>query len=180
MIVYHVLLSFSLSVVSYSLWPHELQHAGLPCPSLSPGACSNSYPLSQWCHSAIPSSVATFFSLLPSIFPSIRVFSKELAVRIRWPKYWSFGFNISPSNEYLGLISFRIDWLDLLAIQGTLKNLLQHHNSIPSSLHCLKTVTFATLASVTSCLFSQILKLFFWPLSLIVSRHDLSCCEAYE
>ena len=161
-----LLLLFSLSVVSYSLLPHELQHAGLPCPSQSPGACSNSYPLSQWCHSAISSSVAIFFSLLPSIFPSIRVFSKELAVRIRWPKYWSFGFNISPSNEYLGLISFRIDWLDLLAVQETLKNLLQHHNSIPYSLHCLKTVTFATLASVTSCLFSQILKSFFWPLSL--------------
>ena len=66
--------------------------------------------------------------LLPSIFPSIRVFSNELALCIRWPKYWSFGFSISPSNEYSGLISFRIDWLDLLAIQGTLKSLLQHHS----------------------------------------------------
>ena len=128
--------------------------------------CSNSCPLSQWCHSAISSSVATFFSLLPSIFPSIRVFSKELALHIRWPEYWSFSFSISPSNEYLGLISSRIDWLDLFAVQGTLKNLLQHHNSIPYSFHCLKTVTFATLASVTSCLFSQILRLCFWPLWL--------------
>ena len=67
--------------------------------------------------------------LLPSIFPSIRVFSNESVLHIRWPKYWSFSFSISPSNEYSGLISFRIDWLDLLAVQGTLKSLLQHHNS---------------------------------------------------
>ena len=67
--------------------------------------------------------------LLPSIFPSIRVFSKESALCIRWPKYWSFSFNISPTNEHPGLISFRIDWLDLLAVQGTLKSLLQHHGS---------------------------------------------------
>ena len=67
--------------------------------------------------------------LLPSIFPSIRVFSNESALCIRWPKYWSFSFNISPSNEYSGLISFRMDWLDLLAVQGTLKSLLQHHSS---------------------------------------------------
>ena len=66
--------------------------------------------------------------LLPSIFPSIRVFSNELVLRIRWPKYWSFSFSISPSNEYSGLISFRMDWLDLLAVQGTLKSLLQHHS----------------------------------------------------
>ena len=66
--------------------------------------------------------------LLPSIFPSIRVFSSELVLHIRWPKYWSFSFSISPSNEYSGLISFRIDWLDLLAVQGTLKSLLQHHS----------------------------------------------------
>ena len=74
--------------------------------------------------------------LLPSIFPSIRVFSKESALCIRWPKYWSFGFNISPSNEHPGLISFRIDWLDLLAVQGILKSLLQHHISKASVLRC--------------------------------------------
>ena len=74
--------------------------------------------------------------LLPSIFPSIRVFSNESAVRIRWPKYWSFSFNISPSNERPGLISFRMDWLDLLAVQGTLKSLLQHHTSKASILQC--------------------------------------------
>ena len=73
--------------------------------------------------------------LLPSIFPSIRVFSNESALQIRWPKYWSFSFSISPSNEYSGLISFRIDWLDFLAVQGTLKSLLQHHSSKASILH---------------------------------------------
>ena len=73
---------------------------------------------------------------LPSVFPSIRVFSNESALRIRWPKYWSFSFNISPSNEYPGLISFRMDWLDLLAVQGTLKSLLQHHSSKASIFQC--------------------------------------------
>ena len=74
--------------------------------------------------------------LLPSIFPSIRVFSEESVLRIRWPEYWSFSFNISPSNEYSALISFRMDWLDLLAVQGTLKSLLQHHSSKASILRC--------------------------------------------
>ena len=74
--------------------------------------------------------------LLPSIFPSIRVFSNESTLHIRWPKYWSFSFSISPSNEYSALISFRMDWLDLLAVQGTLKSLLQHHSSKASILRC--------------------------------------------
>ena len=74
--------------------------------------------------------------LLPSIFPSVRVFSNEPALHIRWPKFWSFSFSISPSNEYVGLISFRIDWLDLLAVQGTLKSHLQHHSSKASVLWC--------------------------------------------
>ena len=74
--------------------------------------------------------------LLPSIFPSIRVFSNESVLHIRWPKYWSFSFSFSPSQEYLGLISFRMDWLDLLAVQGTLKSLLQHHSSKASVLWC--------------------------------------------
>ena len=73
--------------------------------------------------------------LLPSIFPSIRVFSKESTLRIRWPKYWSFSFNISPSNEYSGLISFRMDWLDLLAVQGTLKSLQHHSSKVPILRH---------------------------------------------
>ena len=106
-----------------TLWPHGLQHARLPCPSPTPGAGSNSCPLSQWCHPAISSSVVPFSSC-PPIPPSIKVFSNESTLRMRWPKYWSFSFSISPSNEHPGLISFRMDWLDLLAVQGTLKSLL--------------------------------------------------------
>ena len=98
------------------------------------GACLNLCPLSQWCHPTISSCHPLL--LLPSIFPSIRVFSNESVLCIRWPKYWSFSFNISPSNEHSGLISFRMDWLDLLAVQGTLKSLLQHHSSKASILRC--------------------------------------------
>ena len=88
--------------------------------------------------SVIPSShlILCHPLLLPSIFPIIRVFSNESALRIRWPKYWSFSFNVSPSSEHPGLISFRIDWLDLLAVQGTLRSLLQHHSSKVSILQC--------------------------------------------
>ena len=86
--------------------------------------------------------------LLPSIFPSIRVFSKESVLHIRWPKYWSFSFNISPSNEYSGLISFKIDWFDLLAVQGTLKSLLQHHSSKASILQCSAFFVVPTLTSI--------------------------------
>ena len=103
---------FIRSVVSYSLRPHGLQHARPPCPSPTPGACSNSCPLS-W---LMPSNHLIFccpLLLLPSIFPSIRVFSNGSVLHIRWPKYWNFSFSISPSNEYSGLISFRMDWLDL-------------------------------------------------------------------
>ena len=124
---------FSCSVMSYSLWLHELQHARPPCPSPTPGVHSNSCPLSQWCHPVISSSVVPFF-LLPPIPPSIRVFSSESTLLMRWPKYWSFSFSISPSNEHPGLISFRMDWLDVLAVQGTLKSLLQHHSSKASVL----------------------------------------------
>ena len=106
---------FSCSVVSDSLWPHGLQHARPPCPSPTPGVCSNSCPSSRWCPPTISSSVFPF-SYLQS-FPSIRVFSNESGLRIRWPKCWNFSFSISPSNEYSGLISFKIDWFDLLAIQ---------------------------------------------------------------
>ena len=122
---------FSHSVVSDALQPHRLQHARLPCPSPAPRVCSNSCPLSQWCHPTISSSVILF---LHSIFASIRVFSNESVLRIKWPKCWSFSFNISPSNEYSGLISFRVDWLDLLAVHRTLKSLLQHHSSKASVL----------------------------------------------
>ena len=108
--------------------PHtDSRHSRFPCPSLAPRVGSNSCPLSRWCHLKISSSVTLL--LLPSIFPSIKVFYNELAFQIRRTKYWSFSFSISPSNEYSGLISFRIDWLDLLAVQGTLKHLLEHHIS---------------------------------------------------
>ena len=114
------LLLFSCSVVCDSLRPHGLHHNKIPCPSLSPGVCSNSCPWSYiFCNPLL---------LLPLIFPSIRVFSHESALRMRWPKYWSFSCHISPSNEYSGLIFFRIYWFYLLAFQGTLKSLLQHHN----------------------------------------------------
>ena len=118
--------------MSDSLWPHGLQHARFPRLSPSPGACSNSCPLNQWCHPTISSSFTPFSSCLQS-FPASGSFSNQSALRIRWPKYWSF--NISPSREYSGLISFRIDWLDLLEVQGTLKSLLQYHNSKVSILH---------------------------------------------
>ena len=123
------------SVISNSLWPHGLQHARLPCPSPTPEACSNSCPTGQWCHTTISSSVIPFSSC-PPIFPSIRVFSNESVLRIRWPRYWSFSFIISPSNEYSGLIPFRMDWLDLLAVQGILKSLLQYHSAKASILQC--------------------------------------------
>ena len=112
--------------MSDSLQPHGLQYTRLPCPSPTPGAYSNSCPLSRWCHPTILSCFPLL--LLPSIFPSIKVFSNDSVLHIRWPKYWSFSFSISPSNEYSGLISFRIDRLDLLPVQGTLKSLLQHHS----------------------------------------------------
>ena len=109
---------FSCSIVSDSLRPHGLQHTRLPCPSLSPRACSNSGPSSQRHQPTILSSVTP--SPLTLIFPSIRLCSNELTFGIRWPKYWSF--SISPSNEYSGLISFRSNWFDLLPVQGTLKS----------------------------------------------------------
>ena len=122
---------FSVAQSCQTLRPHEQQHAR-GCPSLSPRACSNLCPLSQWCHPTISSCRPLL--LLPSIFPSIKVFSSESALCIRWPKYWSFSFSISPSNEYSGLIFFRIDRFHLLTVQEYLKSLLQHHNSKSSIL----------------------------------------------
>ena len=118
-----------------SLQLHELQHAGLPCPS----PVSWSLLKLMTIELVMPSN---HFSLchpllfLPSIFPSIRIFFNESALQIRWPKYWSFSFSISPSNQYSGLISFRIDCFDLLAIQRTFKSLLQHHTSKASIFRC--------------------------------------------
>ena len=101
--------------MSNSLWPQGLQHTRFPCLSPTPQACSNSHPstLLILCHPLL---------LLPSIFPSIRVFSNESVLHIRWPNYWSFSFSITPSSVYLGCISFRIDWFDLLAALGTLES----------------------------------------------------------
>ena len=113
--------------MSDSLRPYELLHTRLPCPLLSSRVCSNSCPF----ESVMPSNHFILCHLLllwPLIFPIIRVFSSESTLCIRWLKYWSFSFSISPSNEYSGLVSFRIDWFDLLAVQGTLKSLLQRHN----------------------------------------------------
>ena len=113
--------------MSNSLRPHGLQHTRLSYPSPTPRAYSNSY-----IKLVMPSNHLTLccpLSFLPSIFPSISVFSNESVLHIRWPKYWSLGFSISPSNGYSGLISFKIDWLNLLAVQGTLKIFLQHHSS---------------------------------------------------
>ena len=118
------LVQFSHSVMSDSLRPHESQHARPPFPSPTPGVYSNSFPSSQWCHPAISSSVVPFSSC------------NESTLRMRWPKYWSFSFRLSPSNEHPGLISFRMDWLDLLAVQGTLKSLLQHRSSKASIFRC--------------------------------------------
>ena len=130
---------FSHSVVFNSLRPHELQHARPPCLSPTPRVHSNSRPSTRWCRPVISSCRPLL--LLPPIPPSIRVFSNESTLHMRWPKYWSFSFNISPSNEHPGLISFRMNWLDLLAVQGTLKSLLQHHSSKPSIIRCSASFT---------------------------------------
>ena len=124
---------FSSVAQSSSLQSHGLQHARLPCASPTPEACSSSCPSSWQCHPTISSSVAAFFSCLQS-FPASGSFPTSWLER--WPKYWSFSFSISPSNEYLGLISFRIDCFDLLEVPGTLKSLLQHHRSKASILLC--------------------------------------------
>ena len=171
-VLYTEELFFSHSVVSDSLWPHELQHARLLCPSLSPSSvqllscvwlcnltdCSmpglpvhHQLPeLTQTpvIESVMPSNhliLCCTLLLQPLIFPNIRVFSNESVLHIRWPKYWSF--SISPSNEYSGLISFRMDWLDLLAVQGTLKSLLQHHSSKASILR----LSFIYSPTLTYC-----------------------------
>ena len=123
------------SVVSDSLWPHGLQHSRLPCPSPTPRAYSKSHPWSRWCHLIISSSI-TPFSSCPKSFPASGSFPMSLLFASLDAKYWSFSFSISPSSEYSGLISFRIDLFDLLAVQGTLKSLVQHRGSKASILWC--------------------------------------------
>ena len=111
---------FSRSVVSNSLWPHESQHTRPPCPSPTPGVHLDSHPSSRWPSSHII--LCRALLLLPPIPPSIRVFSNESTLCIRWPKYWGFSFSISPSKEHPGLISFRMDWLDLLGLSRVFSN----------------------------------------------------------
>ena len=120
---------FSYLVMSNSLRSHEPQHARPPCPS--PTTQTRVHCISNAIQPPHPLSSPSPSAL---IFPSIRVFSNESAFHVRWPKYWSFNFSISPSNEYSGLISFRMDWFDLLAVQATPKSLLQYHNSKASIL----------------------------------------------
>ena len=120
--------------MSDSLPPYELQHTRPPCPSPTPRVHSDLTSI----ESVMPSShliLCRPLLLLPPISPNIRVLSNESTLRMRWPKYWSFSYSISPSKEIPGLIFFRMDWLDLLAVQGTLKSLLQHHSSKASILH---------------------------------------------
>ena len=128
------MVQFSRAVISNSLWPHEPQHARPHCPSPTPVVHPNPC---QWCHPAISSSVVPFSSC-PQPFPALGSFqvSQLFTSGGQSTKYWSFSFNISPCNEQPGLISFRMDWLDLLAVQGTLKSLLQHHSSKASILRC--------------------------------------------
>ena len=118
-----------------SLQSQGLQHTRPPCPSPTPRVHPNTCPLSRWCHPTISSSVVPFSSC-PQYTPASGIFSNESALPMRWPKYWSFSLNISPFNECTELISLRMDWLDLLAVQGTLNSLLQYHSSKASILLC--------------------------------------------
>ena len=135
---------FSHSVVSDFSQPHEPQDARLPCPLPTPRVHPNPCPFSQWCHATISSSVIPFSSHFQSFLAS-RSFQMSQFFCITWPKYWSFSFSISPSNEYSGLIFFRLDWLDLLAVQGTLKTpptpQFKHINSLAFSLLYSPTLT---------------------------------------
>ena len=161
--------------MSSFLQHHGLQHTRLLHPSPSPRVCWNSCPLSQWCRPTISSSVPLL--LLPWVLPSIRVFSNKSALHIRWPKYWSFRFSISPSNEYSGMISFMIDWFDL-TVQGTLKSLLQHHSSKASILWSLAffivqlshpyMTTGKTIALTSQALVSKVMSLLLNMLSRLV------------
>ena len=177
--------------MSNSLWPHGLQDTRPPCPSPTPGACSNSCPSSPWCHPTILSSVIPFSSH-PQSFPTSGSFPMSHALHIRWPKYWSFSFSLSLSNEYSGLISFRMDWLDLFAVQGTLKSLLQHHSSKASilwhsaffiaQLSHLYMTTGKTIALTRWTFVSKVMSLLFNMLSKLViafllrSKHLLISC----
>ena len=129
-----LLLLFSCSVVSNFLRPHGLQHARLPCPSHLPEFAQ--IHVHRGGDAIQPSHPLLSLLLLLPVLPSIRVFSNESVLCIRWPKYWSFSFSISPSKEYSGLVSFKIDWFDLLTVQGIQESLLQHHSLKASILRC--------------------------------------------
>ena len=142
---------FSRSVVTDCFPPHGLKHARLCCSSPTLSITSWSLLKLLFIESVMPSNhliLCCALLLLPSIFPSIRVFSNKSVPHIRWPEYWSLSFSISPSNEYSGLIFFRIDWFDLLAVQGTLRSLLQHHSS-QASVICFQLYTFLTFFFTT-------------------------------
>jgi len=166
---------FSYSVVSDSWRPHESQHARPPCPSPIPEVHSDSHPSRQWRHPAISSFVIPFSSCSQSLPAS--VFSNESTLHMRWPKYWSFSFSISPSKEIPGFI-FRMDWLDLLVVQGTLKSLLQHHSSKASILRRSAfftvqlshpyTTTGKTIALTRRTFVSKVMSLLFNMLSRLV------------
>ena len=162
--------------MSDSLQLHRLQHARLPCSSLTPGACSNSCPSSWWCHATISSSVVPF-SFHPQSFAASGSFLRSQLFSSGGQSIRSFSFSISPANEYSRLISFSIDWLDLLAVQGTLKN-LQHHSSKTSILQCsaffivqishLYMTTGKTIALTRWTLVSKVMPLLFNMLSRLV------------
>ncbi|XDA69818.1 hypothetical protein R6Z07M_000183 [Ovis aries] len=180
-----VSVQFSRSVVSDSLRPHESQHARPPCPSPTLGVHSNSTSI----ESVMPSSHIILchpLLLLPPIPPSIRVFSNESTLHMRWPKYWSFSFSIIPSKEIPGLISFRMDWLDLLAVQGTLKSLLQYHSSKASILQrsALFTVqlshpymtTGKTIALIRRAFVGKVMSLLLNMLSAAAAAKSIQSC----
>ena len=138
---------YSCSVMPNSLRPHEWQHARLLCPLPTPGVYSKLMSIELVMTSRLLILCRPLL-LLPPVPPSIRVFSNESTLHMRWPKYWSFSVSISPSNEHPGLISFRMDWLDLLGVQGTLKSLLQHHRSKASIFSALSFLHSLTLTSI--------------------------------
>ena len=174
---------FSPSVMSNSLRPHGLRHTRLPCSTLTLGLLMST-------ESVMPSNHLIFccpFLLPPSISPSIWVFSNKLVLRIRWPKYWSFSFNICLYSEYSGFISFRIDWFDLLAVQETLKSLLQHHSSKASVLRCSAffivqlshpyMATGKTITLTRQTFVGKVMSLLFNILSrLVITFHPRSKC----
>ena len=177
--------------MSGCLWPHGLQHARLPCSSLCPRVCSDSYALYQWCHPPISFFVAPFSSC-PQFFPSIRIFSNKLALCIRWPMYWNGSFSISHSNEYLGLISFRIDWFDLVLLWSEGCNIMPPSKSnwnltgnlmprISSGQSLSRVWLFATPWTAScpvslSSIISWILLKFMSVESVILSNHLTLCC----